>query len=146
MSLRVEIPARRRVVEGASAAAPAGVGEAAAAENITACITKFVVAALQKAHKFCTSKSMGHIVIGDAVAVGTSPGLMGGDEGYDAGADAGVVIRYLVGYVQQRCDEKCFEPHFAWTGGYAVVACPLMSAVCQGKELLGATRENGARG
>ena len=42
---------------------------------------------------------MGHIVIGDTVSAGTSPGLIGGGESLDAEADAGVVCEGLVGYV-----------------------------------------------
>ena len=40
---------------------------------------------------------MGNVVIRDALAAGTSPGLVGGREWLDAEADAGVVFEGLVG-------------------------------------------------
>ena len=101
-NMRVEIPARLRVVECASAAASVGalaaVGEAAAAENLTACVSSVVVAALHEACQFATGESMGNnVVIRDALAAGTKPGLVGGGECLDAEADAGVVFEGLVG-------------------------------------------------
>ena len=97
----VEIPARLRVVECTSAAASVGalaaVGEAAAAENLTACVSSVVVAALHEAFQFATGESMGDVVIRDALAADTRPGLVGGGECLDAEADAGVVFEGLVG-------------------------------------------------
>ena len=97
----VEIPARLRVVKCASAAASAGtlaaVGEAAAEENLIACVSSVFVAALHEVCQFATGKSMGDVVIRDALAVGTIPELVGGGECLDAEADAGVVFKGLVG-------------------------------------------------
>ena len=74
-------------------------GEAAAAENLTACVSSVAVATVHEACQVATGESMGDIVIRDVLAAGTSlsPGLVGGGECLDAQADAGVVFEGLVG-------------------------------------------------